>query len=128
MTTGRRPFKSSASRRRKVEEMAAKGMTRAEIAVLIGCCLPTLAKHFGDELSRGYARCRLDLVGLMWTAARRGQVGAIHWLEKRMTDGADGRTASLGKKAQAEVAARAVVEGLSWGDLLQPPKMPPRSN
>ena len=109
--------------------MAAKGMTRAEIAVLIGCCHPTLAKHFGDELARGYARCRLDLVGLMWTAARRGRVSAILWLEQRMTDGAEGRTASLGKKAQAEAAARAVVEGSSWGDLLQPvPKMPPRSN
>ena len=123
MTPGRRPFKATASRRRKVEEMAAKGMLQTEIAVLIGCCHTTLAKHFGDELARGRATCRRDLIACMWTAARRGRVGAVLWLEQRMSGGsAERRTAPLGKKAQAEAAARAVVEDSSWGDLLQPPR------
>ena len=56
MTAGRHPFKATASRRRKVEEMAAKGMTQPEIAALIGCCQPTLAKHFRNDLARGHTR------------------------------------------------------------------------
>ena len=111
MTTGRPPFKATATWRRKVEEMAAKGMSRVEIAVLIGCSRSTLTKHFADELKRGHARCRKELVACMWAAAKRGRVGAIVWLEQRMSGGAEiaGRSASrrLGKKARAELAALA---------------------
>ena len=111
--------------------MAAAGMSRAEITVLIGCSRSTLAKHFADELKRGHARCRQDLVACMWAAARRGRVGAIVWLEQRMSEGAEGRTTPKGKKAQAKAAARAAVESSSWGDLLRlrpPPKQPPKAN
>ena len=40
----------------------------------------TLTKHFHDELDRGHAQCGQDLVACMWTAARRGKVGAVLWL------------------------------------------------
>ena len=68
--------------------MAAKGMTQAEIAALIGCCQPTLAKHFSNELARGRAKCWRDLITRKWTAA---SVGAILWLEQRMSGGDPGK-------------------------------------
>ena len=121
MTRGRPCFEATASRRRKVEKLATTGMSRTEIAILIGCSRSTLETHFGEELARGHARCRRDLLALMWTAARRGRVGAILWLEQRMNEGAERRVAPLGKKAQAEAAALTAGGGDSdWGDLLAP--------
>ena len=126
MARGRPCFEATASQRRKVEKLATTGMSRPEIAILIGCCRSTLDAHFGEELARGHARCRRDLLALMWTAARRGRVGAILWLEQRMSEDAERRVAPLGKKAQAEAAAlTAGGEGSDWGDdLLQPQSEP----
>ena len=111
--------------------MAATGMSRTEIAILIGCSRSTLETHFGEELTRGHAKCRRDLLALMWTAARRGQVGAILWLEQRLSEGAERRAIPLGKKAQAGADAL-TAGGEGWGDLLEPQSGPtllsPKSN
>ena len=91
MAIGRPRFETTAARRRKVEKMASTGMSRAEIAILIGCSRHTLARHFGEELARGDARYRRDL-GLRWG---RPPSGAILWLERRMSERTEGRSAAL---------------------------------
>lgn len=82
----RPPFKPTPSQRRRFERMAAKGMSRSEIADVIGVGLLTVVKSFSDECKRGYTTCRRDLVACMWTAAKRGRVGAILWLEQCMRE------------------------------------------
>ena len=85
-TGGRPPLKPTPSQRRRVERMAAKGMSRSEIADTIDVGMSTLVKYFSDECKRGYATCRRDLVVSMWTTARRGRVGAILWVEQRIRE------------------------------------------
>ena len=120
-------FKATASRRRRVEEMAAKGMSQREISVLIGCSRPVLVKYFREELDRGHAKCKRDILALMWTAAERGKVSAMIWLERRMREAAGRSEPVLGKKAQAYLDAQSAGEGTAWGDLLKP-QPPPKAN
>jgi hypothetical protein len=64
--------------------MAAKGMSRSEIADVIGVGLLTVVKSFSDECKRGYTTCRRDLVACMWTAAKRaGLVQSCGWSSAR---------------------------------------------
>ena len=130
-TIGRPPFKPTPSQRRRVEGMVAKGMSRSEIADVIGVGLSTLVKYFSDECKRGYATCRRDLVGCMWTVAKRGRFGAILWLEQRIREREEPAGKPLGKKAAAQLAAQSAGRGTAWEALLHPqppPKRPPRSN
>ena len=130
-TGGRPPSKPTPSQRRRVEGMAAKGMSRRKIADAIGVGLSTLVKYFSAECKRGHAACRRDLVAGMWTAAKRGRVGAILWLEQRIREREEPAGKPLGKKAQAELAAQSAGRGTAWEALLHPqppPKRPPRSN
>jgi transcriptional regulator with XRE-family HTH domain len=130
-TGGRPPFKPTPSQRRRVERMAAKGISRREIADVIGVSRATLDKYFGEECKRGHAICRRDLVACMWTAAKRGRVGAILWLEQRIREREEPTGKPLGKKAQAQLEAQNAGVGTEWETLLRPqspPKQPPRAN
>jgi hypothetical protein len=82
--------------------------------VLIGCSDVTLAKYFRDELDRGHAKCKRDILALMWSAAERGKVGAMIWLERRMREAAGRQAKPLGKKAQAYLDAQNAGEGTAW--------------
>jgi hypothetical protein len=129
-TVGHPCFEATPYRRRKVERLAAKGMSQVEIALLIGCSRPVLAKYFSEELARGHARCRRNIIDFMWAAAGRGKVAAMIWLERRTREVADRSTGSgqerpLGKKAQAKLDAQHAGKGTAWETLLQP-GLPPK--
>jgi hypothetical protein len=108
--------------------MAARGMSQVEIADVIGVARVTLTKHFGHELARGRAACRRDLLTLMWTAARRGRVGAILWLEQRLRERDEPTGKPLGKKAATQQAAEHAGRGTAWETLLQPQPPPKKAN
>ncbi|MET0529627.1 MAG: helix-turn-helix transcriptional regulator [Microvirga sp.] len=119
-------FNATASRRCRVERLASKGMSQREIALLIGCSHVTLAKYFRDELDRGHAKCKRDIIALMRAAAEHGKVGAMIWLERRMRE-AEATAKPLGKKAQAYLDTQSAGENTAWGDLLRP-QPPPKAN
>lgn len=132
-TPGRPPFEPTTSQRRRVEKLAAKGMSQVEIAAVVGIAKKTLAKHFADELARGHGLCRRDLLTFMWAAAKRGRVSAILWLEDRTRDAAEATSAPagkpLGRKAAALLAAQSTGQGTDWEGLLQPvPKPKAKAN
>lgn len=76
----------------------------------------TLRKHFGDELADGHAQRRKEVIGLMFDAARAGNVAAIKKLEEmgRAAGAAaavkarEPKAAKLGKKEEQQAAARRV--------------------
>lgn len=56
--------------------MLACRMSHAEIGLAIGCSADTLEKYFAHELQYGAARRRREVVGLLFTAARAGNISA----------------------------------------------------
>jgi DNA-binding CsgD family transcriptional regulator len=133
---GRPSFKPTAAHRRQVEECKSGGMSNEEIAMAIGITAPTLEKHFEDELAHGRARKRAEVLRLLYAAARKGNVSAqkqLHQITATQAAAAEweaaeapGRrahaptSAKLGKKEQAELAARTAGQGSEWGDDLVP--------
>lgn len=79
---GRPAFTPTAEQRRIVEEMKFVGETDTVIARALSIDPATLQKHFADELADGHAHCRKEVVGLLFTAARKGNVAAQKKLEE----------------------------------------------
>jgi hypothetical protein len=130
---GRPSFKPTAAHRRQVEECKSGGMSNEEIAMAIGISTPTLEKHFEEELLHGRARKRAEVLRLLYAAARKGNVTAqkqLHLITATQAAAAEWEadgiakpppaTAKLGKKEQAELAARTAGHGSEWGDDLVP--------
>lgn len=93
---GRPAFRATIEQRRTVEEMKFCGESDATIARALGIDPDTLRKHFADELADGHAQRRKEVIGLLFTSARGGNVSAQKKLEEM------GRVAS----AEASVKAR----------------------
>ena len=128
---GRPPFKSTPGLRRKVEELVCCGMSQDEVARAIGCSAPTLVKHFGEALTTGVARKRAEIIGMLFKAAKKGNVTAQKKLEEmsRVVSASESferpaRPARVGKKEEAAAAAVTAGEGTDWGDDLQIPDSP----
>lgn len=119
--------------RRKVMTAKAGGMSEEAIALALGITRPTLAKHFMVELTTGAAQKRMDALEALFAAAKNGNVAAIKAV-LLLNDAAgappsqgEGDTAPaaapapsprLGKKEQAQVAAKTAAEGTVWDGLL----------
>lgn len=102
---GRPPFFASADDRARVAEMASCAMPQADIARVIGCTMPTLRKHFREELSTGAAVKRAEIVGLLYANARAGNVSAQKHLEIMTRPPEVAAAAEMGKKAKRQVKA-----------------------
>lgn len=117
--SGRPEFTVTAPLRQKVAECAAVGMSQDDIARAIGCSTPTLVKHFEEELTTGAAVKRAEVVGLLFKAARKGNVAAQKALDAKSQAAAAAQTlrdregggappakeAKLGKKEEQKRAA-----------------------
>src|SRR5690606_19757844 len=109
------------------------GWTTERIAAALRITRPTLRKHYSSELRhRDEARDALKAAHLMmvYTAADAGNVGAMKQLgqlierdeldparlaaRRRLAE----KPEKLGKKAEAELAARSAHGGTEWGKLL----------
>lgn len=117
---GRPPFEPTATQRRNVEQMRYCGEPVAVIARAIGIDEDTLKKHFANELADGHAKRRKEVVGFLFTSAKKGNVSAQKKLEEmgRGIDKIRGATgaeepqadrAKLGKKEAAQADADAAV-------------------
>lgn len=121
---GRPSFKVTPAMRKKVSIAAGGGMTHNEIATGLGISVPTLEKHFREELSVGAYSRRLDVLEAMYKAARGGNVAA----QKAYSAFSPASTAQplpavdgekpKGKKDQAQADAQGAQAGTDWADLL----------
>lgn len=110
---GRPAFKATAATRRKVEELVSCGMSQDDVARALGISRPTLAKHFEDELSNGTAKKRAEIIGMLYKAAKRGNVTAQRKLEEmsrvagaaEAVKGRETKEPEPGKKEQEKIAA-----------------------
>jgi len=96
---GRPPYKPTIEGRRKVEQMKFCGESDNVIARALGIDPETLRKHFADELADGHAQRKAELVGLLFDAARKGNVSAM----KRLDD--MGRAAGAAEAVSRRAAA-----------------------
>jgi hypothetical protein len=116
--------------RQMVTELMAVGVIEGDIALRLRLDQKTLAKHYDQELRFGRVERRAEVVGLLFSAARKGNVTAQKHLEgmtavagaENALKGADlpaqPRAARLGKKEQAAIEAQAAGAGTDWaGDL-----------
>ena len=122
---GRPEFVAGEELCERVERYVAFGMTQQEIARTIGCSIPTLVKHFSDNIENGLAR---KLAAHIDKAFESTKDGMVKYCIERMllTAGATlpkgdnkeeetvVRPAKLGKKEQAKVDATHAGVGTEW--------------
>jgi predicted transcriptional regulator len=110
---GRPTFKPTAALRRKVEELVSCGMSQDDVARALGISTPTLTKHFEEELANGTAKKRAEVIGMLYSAAKKGNVTAQKKLEEmsriagaaEAVKGREKKEPELGKKEQEKIAA-----------------------
>jgi hypothetical protein len=72
----------------RVEELAAQGLTQAEICLCLGIGENTLLRRkaesevLADAIKRGKAKAASEISNVLYQMARRGDLGAIVWYEK----------------------------------------------
>ncbi len=130
---GRPAFKPTPALRRKVEQCVFGGMPKTEIAAGLGIDENTLRKHFEHELHIGLSRRRVEVLDLLFSAARKGNVTAQKKLEEmgaraaaeanfhdrpekepHHPDAAP-KPPKLGKKEVATASARDMLHDEEWG-------------
>lgn len=123
---GRPEYRPTVEQRRTVEEMKFCGESDNTIARALGIDPDTLRKHFADELADGHAQRRKEVIGLLFSSARGGNVSAQKKLEEmgRVAGAAEAvkaretRAPKLGKKEERQIAAKNV------GGKFAPPEPP----
>jgi predicted transcriptional regulator len=114
---GRPAFKPTPALKRKVEELVSCGMSKDDVARALGISTPTLVKHFDEELSNGTAKKRAEVIGMLYKAAKGGNVTAQKKLEEmsRAAGAAESvkqrgepKAPKTGKKEEQKAAAEAV--------------------
>lgn len=136
----RRVLKPSEDIRLQVEQMVAVGEDHETIALSIGRTVKSLQRDFASELKFGLARRRREAIDLVFVKAREGHPASIERVyELTKVNGAEkafedtqrvdevseqpqSRRRYIGKKEQAQEAARTAGEGTEWGDDLVPPE------
>lgn len=72
----------------KIEELAAQGLSQAEICLVIGIGETTLYERkresevFAEAIKRGKAKAASEISNRLYQMARGGDLGAIVWWEK----------------------------------------------
>src|SRR4051812_47236813 len=72
----------------RIEELAAQGLTQAEICLVIGISESLLYKSkaentvLGDAIKRGKAKAASEISNTLYRMAQSGDLGAIVWYEK----------------------------------------------
>lgn len=72
----------------RVEELAAQGLSQAEICLVIGIGESTLysrkkeSEVFAEAIKSGKAKAASEISNVLYQMAKRGDLGAIVWYEK----------------------------------------------
>lgn len=128
---GRPPYRPTIEGRRTVEEMKFCGESDNTIARALGIDPDTMRKHFADELADGHAQRRKEVIGLLFAAARAGNVTAQKHLDQlgravgahESVKARETPAPKLGKKEEQLAAAQAVAAGVSKFAPPAPPKL-----
>ncbi len=81
---GRPSHQPTADTRRLVEQHAAVGTPREQIAKLLKIAPHTLKRHYGVELELGLAQANAVVASTLFAAAKRGNItAAIFWMKTR---------------------------------------------
>lgn len=123
---GRPAYKPTAAARRGVSIAAGGGMRHEDIAIALGISRDTLAKYFEAELSVGANLRRMEVMQALHAAAKRGSSSAAkaylaldpQLAAPPIVAPAAERAEKLGKKAEANEAARVAQVGTDWDHLL----------
>lgn len=117
--------------RERVEILVAAGQSQWQIASVLGISVPTLVRHYSEELDNGRAKRDAEVLEALYQAAaiEKNVTAMKAWLarDRELQDPlhrqpspeparAQGET--LGKKEQARLLARSAHEGTDWADLL----------
>lgn len=113
---GRPAYRPSLEDRQMVEQMKFCGDSENTIARALGIDPDTLRKHFPEELADGHAQRRKEVVGMLFGAARSGNVAAIKRLEEmgrvagaqEAVKSREAKAPKLGKKEEQKLAAQAI--------------------
>jgi hypothetical protein len=122
-------FRPTAAQRRQVAIAAGGGMSHEAIALALGLSRNTLRKHFAEELTSGAVARRMEVLRAQYRAAVKGNVAAqkaylLHEPQDPTGAGAPAKpraAPAVGKKEQAQAAARQAAAGTDWDDLLPRP-------
>lgn len=72
----------------RIEELAAQGLSQAEICLCLGISESTLynrkreCEEFEDAIKRGKAKAASEIANRLYQMAKGGDLGAIIWYEK----------------------------------------------
>lgn len=102
--------------RQTVEEMKFCGESEDVIARALGISTPTLRKHYSVELTDGHSNRRKEIIGILFDAARKGNVSAAKRLDEMgkvagaaaAVKAREVKAPKLGKKEQQQEAAAEV--------------------
>lgn len=148
---GRPSHVPTAALRARVASAAGAGMRHEDIAVALGICRDTLAKHYEKELSVGANQRRLEALHGLFMKAKTGNAAAVKLylsMEPEPTapplpvgaaaptpapvstqvapsDGPSERAVRVGKKEQQQLDAQTAGAGTDWEELLRKPATPP---
>jgi hypothetical protein len=98
----------------RVEQLAAQGLTQAEICLCIGISESLLYKTkaentvFGEAIKRGKAKAASEISNVLYLKARDGDLGAIVWYEKTRR--------GLSDRIQQDITLEATVKGYTTKD------------
>lgn len=113
--------KPTAALRRKVAAAAGGGMRQEDIAKALGITVPTLRKHYADELSAGAAKERMAVLEKVLAAAKKGSTSAARLYlqqQERTAEAGAGAPGKKGKKEQAQAEALTAERGTDWDSLI----------
>ena len=108
--------------RAKVRELSGRGLAQADIGRLVGLSVPTLHRHYRDELDSGMAEANSTVAGHLYRMAETVPAAAIFWLKCRAgwkekaaieLTGEDGAPVAHHHTLSAESAIGALLEQLA---------------
>lgn len=113
--------------------MKSCGESDETIAAALDVSPSQLRKHYRHQLDHGLAHQRRQVIAMLWSAARQGNVAAIKHIEHltRIAGAASSfvdRVAPKvvpGKKEAAKAAAESAGDGSEWGEDLKVPGIRP---
>jgi imidazolonepropionase-like amidohydrolase len=101
----------------RVEELAAQGLTLAEICLVLGISERTLYDHkresavLADAIKSGRAKAASEISNVLYQMARKGDLGAIVWYEKTRRGLSDKIQHTVDVRHLSDDELRAIVEG-----------------
>lgn len=74
---GRPAYVPNAKQRWEVYDLASWGFSLRDIARCLYISVPTLKRHFDDELIAGSAHRKAEVINMLWASAHAGKVPAM---------------------------------------------------